>query len=184
VSGLRSARFLVPLGAFALLVVVLGVGIKHSPEVGVIVSPLVGKPAPDWTLPSLGAPTRMVGSKDLQGQWYVLNVWGTWCEACRAEHAMLLQVQRSGQVPIIGIDWNDDDTSAAEWLARLGNPYRAVAVDHDGRAAIAWGVYGAPETFLVNPQGVVVYKQVGELTQDVWRQQFLARLGSRPVGSS
>ena len=89
---------------------------------------------------------------------------------------MLVEAGHTGVVPIIGLDWKDEDDRALEWLAQLGNPYQAIAVDHDGRTAIDWGVYGAPETFLVNPQGVVVYKLVGPLTRESWTQDFLPRL--------
>jgi cytochrome c biogenesis protein CcmG/thiol:disulfide interchange protein DsbE len=120
-----------------------------------------------------------VSSKDLRGRWYLFNVWGTWCVECRAEHAMLVEVGHSGAVPIIGLDWKDEDDHALEWLAQLGNPYQAIAVDHVGRTAIDWGVYGAPETFLVNPQGIVVYKLVGPLTHESWTREFLPRLAQR-----
>src|SRR5580704_13149189 len=159
-------RFLLPLGLFALLVFVLAVGIRHSPEKGLIASPLLGKPAPAFALPALLEPARTVDSQQLKGHWYLINVWGTWCSECRAEHDMLLKVKKSGAVPLIGIDWKDDDAQAQAWLAQLGNPYETVAVDHSGRTAIDWGVYAAPETFLVNPAGIVVYKQIGALTED------------------
>jgi cytochrome c biogenesis protein CcmG/thiol:disulfide interchange protein DsbE len=157
-------------------VVVLAISIRHSPEKGIIVSTLVGRKAPGFALPSLTDAQHMVSSGDLQGRWYLLNVWGTWCVECRAEHAMLVEVGHSGVIPIIGLDWKDEDDHALEWLAQLGNPYQAIGVDHDGRTAIDWGVYGAPETFLVNPQGVVVYKLVGPLTRESWTQDFLPRL--------
>ncbi|HTV50408.1 MAG TPA: DsbE family thiol:disulfide interchange protein [Steroidobacteraceae bacterium] len=183
-SAPHYVRFLVPLAFFVLLVAVLAVGIKHSPEVGVIQSPLVGKAAPAWQLPMLTDSGRAFGSRDLRGQWYVLNVWGTWCPTCREEHETLLQISRSTRVPIIGIDWNDDDTEAMTYLAKLGNPYGTVTVDHDGRAAIDWGVYAAPETFLVDPHGMVVYKQIGAMTPDVWRREFAPRLpGGLAAGS-
>jgi len=169
-------RFLLPAVVFALLAVVLAIGIKHSPEKGIIVSPLLGKPAPPFSLPTLNDPSRVVTSQQLRGRWYLFNVWGTWCGECRAEHDMLLQVQRSSAVPLIGMDWKDDDTQAQAWLTQLGNPYEMVIVDHSGRAAIDWGVYAAPETFLVNPQGVVVFKQTGGLTPEVWARDILPRL--------
>jgi len=172
-------RFIVPIVAFALLVVVLAIGIRHAPEKGTIPSVLLGKPAPAFALPNLTDPARTVRSSDLQGRWYLFNVWGTWCFECRAEHETLLEVRRAGVVPLIGLDWKDDDTEARAWLQQLGNPYDAVAADHIGRTAIDWGVYGAPETFLVNPQGVVVYKLVGPLTHEVWAREILPRL-SRP----
>ncbi len=169
-------RFLLPLGCFVLLAVVLAVGVKHSPDNGVIKSPLIGKPAPAFNLPDLHEPNRTLSAHDLKGRWYVFNVWGTWCYACRDEHPFLLQYQKEGAVPIIGMDWNDQDEEAIEFLSKLGNPYTQVVVDHDGSTAINFGVYGAPETFLVNPDGIVVYKHVGPVTRDVWQREFLSRL--------
>lgn len=169
-------RFMLPLGAFVLLVAVLAIGIRRAPEKGIIASPLLGKPAPQFSLPNLTDPTRVVSSAALKGRWYLFNVWGTWCPECRAEHEMLLEVRRAAVVPLIGMDWKDDDAQARSWLAQLGNPYEAVAVDASGRIAIDWGVYAAPETFLVNPQGIVVFKQVGALTAEVWARDILPRL--------
>jgi cytochrome c biogenesis protein CcmG, thiol:disulfide interchange protein DsbE len=177
-------RFLLPLGLFILLAAVLAIGIRHSPEKGIIASPLLGKPAPQFALPSLNDPAQQVRSADLKGRWYLFNVWGTWCGECRQEHETLLQVQRAGVVPIIGLDWKDDDGQAVAWLTQLGNPYQSVATDHSGRAAIDWGVYGAPETFLVSPQGVVVYKHVGALTPDTWTREILPRVSGWPAGKS
>jgi cytochrome c biogenesis protein CcmG/thiol:disulfide interchange protein DsbE len=177
-------RFLIPLGAFALLVIVLGVGIKRSPEKGIIISPLLGKPAPEFALPNLTAVGETVKSADLQGRWYVFNVWGTWCGGCRAEHNTLLQIQRSGVVPIVGMDWRDNESEALSMLREMGNPYEVIAVDKDGREAVDWGVYGAPETFLVNDKGVIVYKYVGPLTPQAWEKEFLPRLPQREAGAA
>ena len=175
-----SPRFLVPLGVFIALVVVLAVGINHSHEVGVLQSPLVGHQMPDWELPVLTDPARTLGSRELKGQWYVLNYWGAWCYACRVEHPTLLQAQREARVQIIGVDWvadNPDENAAAlELLSRLGNPYSKVVTDRDGRTAIDLGVAGAPESFLVNPRGVIVYKEPGVITPQIWQREFLARL--------
>jgi cytochrome c biogenesis protein CcmG/thiol:disulfide interchange protein DsbE len=169
-------RFILPLGIFALLAIVLAIGIKRSPEKGIIPSPLIGKAAPQFTLPVLADSGRTFSSADLKGRWYVFNVWGTWCFECRAEHDALLEIQKLAQVPIIGLDWKDEEPDAVRWLAELGNPYEVVAADHEGRTAIDWGVYGAPETFLVDPQGVVVYKYVGAMTLEVWQTRFAPRL--------
>jgi len=177
-------RFLLPLGAFLLLAVVLAIGIRHAPDKGVIASPLLGRPAPQFALPDLTQPARLVRSVDLKGHWYLFNVWGTWCGECRAEHETLLRVQRAGLVPLIGLDWKDDASEARAWLAQFGNPYQAVAVDASGRVAIDWGVYGAPETFLVDPRGIVVYKHVGALTDAVWSQEILPRVGAARPGKS
>jgi len=169
-------RFLLPLGAFVLLVIVLAIGIRHAPEKDVIASPLIGKAAPAFALPDLNDLSRTVRSSELRGRWYLFNVWGTWCYECRAEHQMLLEVQRAAVLPVIGLDWKDDDAQARSWLTQLGNPYERVAVDHLGRTAIDWGVYGAPESFLVNPAGIVVYKLTGPLTREAWTQEILPRL--------
>ena len=177
-------RFLLPLGLFVLLAIVLAIGIRHSPQKGIIASPLIGKPAPAFALPSLTDPAHEVRSADLKGHWYLFNVWGTWCGECRQEHETLLQVHRAAVVPIIGLDWKDDDAQAVTWLTQLGNPYQSVATDHSGRVAIDWGVYGAPETFLVSPQGVVVYKHVGALTPDTWVREILPRVSGVPAGKS
>ena len=177
-------RFLLPLALFILLAAVLAVGIRHSPEKGVIASPLLGKPAPPFTLPSLTDPAHAVRSADLKGHWYVFNVWGTWCGVCRLELVTLLQVRRAAVLPIIGLDWKDDDAQAVAWLTQLGNPYQSVGTDHSGRVAIDWGVYGAPETFLVSPQGVVVYKHVGALTPDTWTREILPRVSGLPAGKT
>jgi len=171
-------RFIVPLIGFGALVTVLAVGIKHSGEVGTIQSPLVGKPAPEFTLPNLTQGAPPIASSAFKGRWSVVNVWGTWCFACRAEHPVLLELakQKSDQVTLIGLDWKDDDAQALAWLSELGNPYDAIATDHEGRVAIDWGVYGAPETFLVNPEGIIVHKQIGALTRDVWEREFAPRI--------
>jgi cytochrome c biogenesis protein CcmG/thiol:disulfide interchange protein DsbE len=177
-------RFALPVGVFGLLVVVLAIGIKHSPDKGTIMSPLLGKPAPQFSLPNLTDPARVVSSAGLKGRWYLFNVWGTWCGECRAEHEMLLEVRRAAVVTLVGLDWKDDDAQALAWLAQLGNPYEVVAVDRSGRTAIDWGVYGAPETFLVNPQGIVVFKHVGALTPVVWTRDILPRLAPRAAAKS
>jgi len=177
-------RFLLPLGAFVLLVIVLAIGIRHAPEKDIIASPLIGKPAPAFSLPELSDPARTVRSSELRGRWYLFNVWGTWCYECRAEHQMLLEVHRAAVLPVIGLDWKDDDAQARTWLTQLGNPYELVAVDHLGRTAIDWGVYGAPESFLVNPEGVVVYKLVGPLTHEAWTQEILPRLPHQALPGS
>jgi cytochrome c biogenesis protein CcmG, thiol:disulfide interchange protein DsbE len=171
-----NPRFLIPLGVFGVLAVVLAVGIKDSHDVGVLKSPLVGHQIPDWELPVLTDPGKTLGSRELKGRWYVLNYWGTWCYACRAEHSQLLQAQRDDRVPIIGIDWKDENPDALDYLSKLGNPYSQIVTDHDGHTAIDLGVAMAPETFLVNPDGVIVYKEPGVITPAIWQREFLSRL--------
>ena len=173
---MSRTRFTLPLVVFALLVVVLAIGIKQSPDKDLIPSPLIGKPAPAFSLPSLTDPGQRISSDQLRGHWYLLNVWGTWCGSCRVEHPMLLKIRQAGLVPLIGLDWKDERSDALSFLKDQGDPYQSIAVDHDGSEAIMWGVYGAPETFLVNPQGIVVYKLIGPITQEAWQQQILPRL--------
>ncbi len=176
-------RFVIPLVVFALLVVVFAIGIEQSPDKDLIPSPLIGKPAPEFSLPSLTDPGRRVSSAQLRGRWYLFNVWGTWCGSCRMEHAMLLRIRQAGVIPLIGLDWKDDCGDALSFLKEEGDPYQSIAVDHDGSEAIMWGVYGAPESFLVNPRGIVVYKLIGPITEEDWERQILPRLqaGQKPA---
>jgi cytochrome c biogenesis protein CcmG/thiol:disulfide interchange protein DsbE len=169
-------RFLLPLGAFAVLLLVLISGLRHASDKGIIVSPLLGKPAPQFSLPGLLDEHTPVQTQALRGHWSLVNVWGTWCTECRAEHQTLLQIKQQGKVPIFGIDWKDDDAQARAFLNELGDPYERVAADREGRVAIDWGVYGAPESFLINPDGTVVFKHVGALTPEIWQREFLSRL--------
>lgn len=166
-------RFWIPLGAFAALVVVFAVALKRAPEKQFVQSALIGKPAPEFVLPDLLNPGASVDSKTYKGRWVLVNVWGTWCVECRVEHPVLLDIQREGKLAIIGLNYKDEDAAAQKWLADLGNPYDAVAVDREGRAAIDFGVYGAPESFLVNPDGVIVHKVVGVVTAAMWRDTLL-----------
>ncbi|MFM1885975.1 MAG: hypothetical protein RL026_1132 [Pseudomonadota bacterium] len=172
-------RFILPLGLFGLLVLLLAVGLHQAPGKGVIQSPLIGKQAPAMVLPSLqdGAPVDVPAA--YRGRWYVLNVWGTWCVECQYEHPVLLDIQREGRVPLVGMDWRDDRATALRWLAELGNPYDRVVEDTEGRTAIAYGVYGAPETYLIDPQGVIVHKRVGALTAGIWQRDFLPHIDGR-----
>jgi cytochrome c biogenesis protein CcmG, thiol:disulfide interchange protein DsbE len=179
-------RFLLPLGVFALLVIVLAFGIVNAPKEGSkeIVSPLLGKAVPQFRLPQLADSAAQVENTALLGGWHLVNVWGSWCRACLAEHDTLLQIKSEGRVPIIGIDWKDEDAAAVAWLSQLGNPYEVVATDHDSRFAIDWGVYGAPESFLVSPQGIIVEKLIGAMTMDVWNSRFLPHLAANAPASA
>lgn len=179
-----KTRFILPLIAFAALVAIFAIGIKRAPEKSVLASVLIGKPAPEFDLPSLTDTAKRVKSKSQLGKHWLLNVWATWCAQCRVEHPTLLQIQQEGQVPIVGLNWKDNDAGALDWLDQLGNPFTAVAVDKRGHAAIDWGVYGAPETFLVDDKGVVIYKHVGAMTPEVWQREFLPRIQGRPPGST
>ena len=183
-------RFLVPLTAFIVLAVVLAIGLnrvtdkRDSANRIIISSPLLGKTAPAFSLPNLFDSGQHIEATSLKGSWHLLNVWGTWCSECREEHSTLLTIKNEGRVAILGLDWKDDDASALAWLAQLGNPYAQVAADRDGRVAIDYGVYGAPESFLVNPQGIIVEKQIGGLTMELWNSKFLPHLMATNAGGS
>jgi len=171
-------RFILPVVIFIVLAAVLFVGVRHSPDKSVMVSALLGKPAPAFELPVLGDPARTFNSRELAGKPWVMNVWGTWCVECRDEHEVLLAIAQQKRVPLVGLNWNDQDADALQWLERLGNPYSVVAADREGRTAIDFGVYGAPETFLIDASGIVQYRHVGVLSLEVWKREFLSRLPS------
>jgi cytochrome c biogenesis protein CcmG, thiol:disulfide interchange protein DsbE len=170
----QSLRFLVPAVLFAALVGFFIIGLQKDP--GEIRSPLIGKPAPAFSLESLGDPAWRVSAADFAGQAWLLNVWATWCGGCREEHEALLQIARDSKIPMVGLNWRDDRTLALQWLTQLGNPYVSVAFDPVGRAAIDWGVYGAPETFLIGADGTVLRKRIGVMTPEIWRRDFLPLL--------
>ncbi len=174
-------KFIVPFGLFVLLGAFLFVGLQRDPSY--VPSPLIGKPAPAFSLPSLQDAAYPVSTADLRGQPWVLNVWGTWCGGCRQEHDVLLAIARQNVVPLIGLNWKDDNAAAQQWLRDLGNPYSAIAEDNVGKTAIDWGVYGAPETFLIGPDGVVLYKHIAPMTLEVWNKEFLPRIASARAGA-
>jgi cytochrome c biogenesis protein CcmG, thiol:disulfide interchange protein DsbE len=167
----RYLRFLIPGLLFTVLVGFFLVGLQRDPSL--IPSPLIGKPAPEFSLEDLRDPVLRVATADLAGRTYLLNVWGTWCPGCREEHDTLLTIARSSGVPMIGLNWKDDRTQALRWLSQLGDPYEAVAFDPEGEAAIDWGVYGAPETFLVGADGIILAKRVGPMTLQAWQRDFV-----------
>ena len=167
-------RFVLPIALLAALVVFLAIGLQRDPSY--VPSPLVGKPAPQFTLPRLDDPRQTLSLSDLTGEVSLLNVWATWCVGCRQEHGFLVELARGGEARIFGLNWKDDPQLARQWLRQLGDPYTATAVDQDGRAAIDWGVYGAPETFLLDASGVVLYKHIAPLTREVWEAEFVPRI--------
>ena len=169
-------KFMLPMGAFVALAVLFAFGLNPNRDIHALPSPLIGKPAPLFSLTDVMDPARTVSNAALKGQVYVLNVWGTWCVACRQEHEALLDIARQNVLPIVGLDYMDQREKAQQWLMQLGNPYTAVAFDTDGRTAIDWGVYGAPETFLVDGQGRVIYKFISPMTPEVWQHDFLPRI--------
>lgn len=164
-------RYLIPGAIFIVLIGFFIVGLYRDPSL--VPSPLIGKPAPAYSLTKVEDPQLKVANTDLLGKKHLVNVWATWCGGCRQEHEFLLQVAQQNVIPIVGIDWKDDMSSAQQWLTQLGNPYAATGFDGDGRVAIDFGVYGAPETFLIDERGVIIYKHIGILTADAWQNKLL-----------
>jgi cytochrome c biogenesis protein CcmG/thiol:disulfide interchange protein DsbE len=167
-------RFLLPLGMAAALGVLLFAGLGIDPKL--IPSPLIDKPAPVFDLPELNQPEARVSNGTLAGAPYVLNVWASWCPSCRDEHPVIEDLARSGKVRVVGLNWKDEPVDAKRWLAQFGNPYTDIAVDQSGRTGIDFGVYGAPETFLVDAKGVVRFKHVGTITHEVIAREIEPRL--------
>ena len=165
------ARYLVPLGLFLVLVAFLYRGLSLDPKL--VPSPLVGKPMPAFTLTRLQDPNATISDTDLKGKVSILNIWATWCVSCRAEHEVLLMLAETGKVDIYGLNYKDERAAAQQWLRQLGDPYVANAFDDTGRVGIDWGVYGAPETFIIDSQGIIRHKHVGPLTVDVVNQEIL-----------
>lgn len=167
----RYLRFMVPLGIFAVLVALLFRGLSLDPKL--VPSPLVGKPMPAFSLTRLDDVNTTISDTDIRGEVFVLNIWATWCGSCRAEHEVLLQLADTGKVDIYGLNYKDNRVDALRWLRQLGDPYVANAFDEDGRVGINWGVYGAPETFVVDREGIIRHKYIGPLTTEILYQQLL-----------
>jgi cytochrome c biogenesis protein CcmG/thiol:disulfide interchange protein DsbE len=162
---------LIPLALFIALVAFLLVGLHRDPHE--VPSPLINRPAPAFQLPQLQEPARTFSAQDMRGKVWLLNVWASWCESCREEHPLLVQFSKSDNLLIYGLDYKDDRKAALQWLDELGNPYVLSASDTDGRVAIDYGVYGAPESYLIDRNGVIRFKQIGPITEDVWQKQIL-----------
>src|ERR1041385_9549068 len=164
-------RFLIPLVLFIILVVFLAVGLGHDPHE--VPSPLINKPAPAFQLAQLKDPARSFSASEMRGKVWILNVWASWCVTCRDEHPLLLDYARSHAVPIYGLNYKDKREDALAWLNELGDPYTLSVSDTDGLVAIDYGVYGAPETYLIDRNGVIRFKQIGPVTPDVWQNTIL-----------
>ena len=164
-------RYLIPLVLFIVLVVFLAIGLGRDPRE--VPSPLINKAAPTFRLPQLKDPGKTFSAEDMRGKVWVLNVWASWCVSCRDEHPLLLEYAKSGAVPIYGLNWKDEREDALAWLNELGDPYVVNAADLDGRVAIDYGVYGAPETYLIDQSGVIRHKHIGPITPGVWKDKFM-----------
>lgn len=164
-------RFLLPLVIFLVVVGFLAAGLNLDPRE--VPSPLVGKPAPQFNLPRLDNPEKTISPKEMLGQVWLFNVWASWCGACRDEHPILVKLARSGEVPVYGMNYKDTRLEAQQWLTGGGDPYVASVMDMDGRVGIDYGVYGVPETYVIDRAGVIAYKQIGPVTEEVLRDKIL-----------
>jgi cytochrome c biogenesis protein CcmG, thiol:disulfide interchange protein DsbE len=171
---LRWWIFALPLLAFGVLALFLGRGLSLNPRE--VPSPLIGKPAPAFNLPRLDDPSKTLGLDDLKGKVWVLNVWASWCVPCREEHPLLMDLAARRLVPIVGLNYKDKRDAATQFLTRLGNPYQMTLVDADGRVGIDWGVYGVPETFVIDGAGTVRFKHIGPLNPEVVATKLLPKL--------
>ena len=167
-------RYFIPLAAFIVLVILLAAGLKNDPKY--IPSPFIGKPAPAFDLPVLHEPDRRIRHSDMKGQVWLLNVWASWCVSCRAEHEVVKRFVAMNIAPVYGLNYKDRPQDAQVWLKQLGDPYTASMMDIKGDIGIDWGVYGVPETFVIDKQGIVRYKQVGPLTNAVIDEKILPLL--------
>src|SRR5262249_23602838 len=156
---------------FIALLGFLAVGLKLDPKE--VPSPLVGKPAPAFELPVLHQPDKRFLPADMKGQVWLLNVWASWCVSCREEHPVLVALSETNELPLLGLNYKDKNDEALRWLAQFGNPYRLSVVDADGRIGIDYGVYGVPETYLIDGEGVIRYKQIGPLTPEIVEAKLL-----------
>ena len=166
-----KARFVIPLALFFVLVAFLAVGLQRDPRQ--VPSPLIEKAAPGFTLPQLILPEKTFSPADMKGKIWMLNVWASWCVACKVEHPVLMDLKKMNIVPIIGLDYKDKRPDALKFLAQGGDPYDVSVMDADGRVGIDWGVYGVPETFIVDQKGIIRYKHIGPITTESLQKTIL-----------
>jgi cytochrome c biogenesis protein CcmG/thiol:disulfide interchange protein DsbE len=170
-----KAKFLIPLLLFVILVGFLAVGLNRDPHE--VPSPLVGKQAPAFELPQLADPQKTFSPESMKGQAWILNVWASWCVACREEHPVLVELGKLGVAPIVGLDYKDKREDAMNMLARQGNPYVLSAFDANGRVGIDYGVYGVPETYVIDKAGVIRFKHIGPITMDLLNKRIIPLMG-------
>ena len=172
-----NARTL-PLLAFVLLIILLIVGLQIADHKTELPSPLLNKPAPAFDLPVLGNPGQRLSKESFLGKPYLVNFWASWCITCRVEHPVVTELAKLNKITIVGLNFRDEKTDAMEWLDQFGNPYDVNLRDADGRTSIDFGVYAAPESFLVDPDGMIVFKQLGALTPEIVETEILPRVAA------
>ena len=168
---MKALKFAIPLALFVLLTGFLAVGLMRDPRE--VPSPFIGKPAPAFELAQLHDRTLGFTPHDMKGRVWLLNVWASWCVSCRLEHPLLVELARREVVPIVGLNYKDKPEDGVQWLTKFGNPYVLSAFDADGRVGIDYGVYGVPETFVIDRQGVIRYKQIGPITPEALEKTLL-----------
>ncbi len=168
---LRSLKFLIPFAVFVVLVGFFWKGLSLNPST--VPSPLIDKAAPAFSLPQLHEPDKVITPADLNGQVWMFNVWASWCVSCRQEHPVLMQLAKTGVVPIYGLNYKDAREDAIRWLQQFGNPYVASAFDLEGQVGIDYGVYGVPETYVVDRAGVIRHKHIGPVSQEILQNEIL-----------
>ena len=168
---MKALKYIVPLGIFVVLCIFLGIGLTRDPRL--VPSPFIGKPAPAFALTHLHDPNARFSPEQMKGKVWLLNVWASWCPACRVEHPVLNDINRRGIVPIVGLNYKDARADATRWLQQNGDPYLLSVWDNDGKVGIDYGVYGAPETFVIDKSGVIRYKQIGPITPEVLEKTLL-----------
>ncbi len=164
-------RFLLPLGGFLVLLAFLAIGLTLNPRE--VPSPLIGKPAPSFELPQLHDPQKTFAPKEMQGRVWMLNVWASWCVSCREEHPVLIDLARAKVIPLLGLNYKDQRNDALRWLTQFGDPYGFSVADVDGRVGIDYGVYGVPETYVIDKAGVIRYKQIGPVTPAILKEKII-----------
>jgi cytochrome c biogenesis protein CcmG/thiol:disulfide interchange protein DsbE len=170
-KNLAALRFVIPLVAFVVLGAFLYKGLHMDPHQ--VPSPLIGKPAPEFRLTQVADPGKSLSRDELLGKVWLLNVWASWCVSCREEHPVLVEFAKTGVVPIYGLDYKDTRDEALKWLGALGNPYQASLFDQDGRVGIDYGVYGVPETYVIDKSGTIRYKQIGPITPEILEEKIV-----------
>ncbi len=168
---MKMLKWGIPLVVFALLVGFFAIGLTRDPRE--VPSPLIGKPAPRFQLTRLHEPARTFGPEEMRGKVWLLNVWASWCVSCRVEHPVLVEMSRRNLVPIVGLDYKDQRADGLKWLTTHGDPYVLSAFDDQGKVGIDFGVYGVPETFVIDQHGVIRYKQIGPITPEALQKKIL-----------
>ncbi len=164
-------KYFIPLGFFAVLATLLAVGLTLDPKE--VPSPFIGKPAPTFELPMLYSNDKTISPKKMKGQVWLLNVFASWCVSCRAEHSVITRLIKQSGVNIVGLNYKDPEPDAKRWLTQFGNPYFSIAIDKEGRTGIDWGVYGVPETFVIDKKGIIRLKHIGPVNDDDLKTEII-----------